>query len=239
MDLVTWYQHVQTLPSGERTRLKARVRAVIVKTPRNALAWATLTPLAETDAQQYECITRARQLSPFDRSIRTLERYVNQLAFERMHALLHDQPSMVQSAAVPRIGDILRIRGMSTHAIHEALRLQRAAPVAPRRPLLGEILVRQQRVQPHDLAAALLVQSRYLLAANHSRTLLPIGLQLVLEGAISLVQLHQALLAQIEGLQYGPFEPLGFILVRRGDISETMLHNALDGQRERFYSQFS
>ncbi|MBC8078262.1 MAG: hypothetical protein H7Y32_19440 [Chloroflexales bacterium] len=238
MDLVGWYQQVTAMAAAERTKLKARARAAVVKNPRHAMAWATLVPFVDTDAHQIESIKRALKLEPHNRDIRALDKHLNRLATARLQALLQAQPTLLEATTIPRIGDILRSRGTPIHIVHEAIKVQRAAPINIRRPLLGEILVQQGLVMPHDLAGALLLQSHHILAAHQPSRVLPLGIQLVLHRTISLLQLHQALIVQIEGMSRHLVEPLGTILLRRGDITDGALKAALQEQRERFYERF-
>jgi hypothetical protein len=225
----------------DRASITATLKDIVRELPDDPQAWLCLSASVETNEQRLECLERARRLDMYNAEIAGAIQALHDEDIQSMRNLLANCRSIVPTILheAPLLGSYLKERGVSGPLVEGALALQRHAATSERRPLLGEILIKQGWSTPHQVADMLIAQTRARLEAGETDRLRQIGEFLLVRGDITIDQLHYALLRQLEQLENGRSMLLGEVLVNEGFITSQCLAQALRQQeidyQRRFY----
>lgn len=223
----------------ERTALCSTMLDVMRVNPELPEAWLYLGLCSETPAQKRECLERALRMDPLNPTTHAALNDIQAQEAAAMRSLLSGCRPLAAPAhtfSSKHLGLYLQEQGVHEEYIQQALRIQRAAPISGRRPLLGEILVAQGWVAPERLAELLIAQARTRLDIGAFERPVMLGEFLVHKGYIMLDQLHRAMLSQLRTIQAGGYRRLGEVLLEEHYISEAQLQQALLQQEEEYKS---
>lgn len=223
---------------GDRVAIVTTMMDVVRANPGHPRAWLYLSLCSDTPAQRRECLEHALRLDPLDPAIHAAMNNVKEQDAAAMRARLSGcRPLAAPSVRSPKhIGAYFQAYGVHEEYIQQALRIQRAAPISSRRPLLGEILVAQGWLAPERAAQLLTHQTQLRIEAGTFERPVMLGEFLVRKGYITINNLHTAVLAQLRAIQAGGYRRLGEVLLEEQQITEEQLKQALHQQEEEYKS---
>lgn len=230
------HQAIQVYRSGNRSQAYDLLCQAIQSNNQMVLAWLWMSELVDRLPQKRKCLERVLAIDP-DHPY--AHRGMNLLRLREVAAVMKKTPSPApETDTRQRLGAyLIERRVITAQQLDRALNEQRLArsSLQGSRVPLGDILIAQGLLTPHQLATILVEQQQDRIGREPPAL---IGEYLIERGIITPQQFQSILEEQIQLHQRGKRMLLGELLIRAGYVTQEALEALLEQQQNDVWRQF-